>query len=591
MANTSDSVYSSDTTFNSMESYDYDLTLDPEDETVTWSLKDDAGNDIEISDINVGDVITYAMSTDGTNYYYDITVCKSTAVTGTISSVGTQKRRNANVTDYYYEIDGNVYFLNVSDTTDGDSKLEAGESGTFQITADGKIIAVQLDATARNFAAAIKVAESSTGFDDSLKIQLMTANGAVETLSFYETFTISGTVSADQDSIDVAKINEAITGQPVMYELRSDGTIKNLYYGDAISTGSKKDYKVVTISEEEYKESSNKIGSTYLDDSTAVVAIEDNSNIDDDKAIVKKEFSLISSTSFVDENKYSGKAVVDSNKNAVFVVVDDFIVLPGYDLAPMYVTGISTVSVDGTRRKQITGLVGKDEVSYPFAEEVTMVYMDDAKVKADSKVASLYTASKAEDEVKVGDAIQFTLNGAEEINAFRHLVKVNGTTANFLVASDITKNEDAKDVYGQVEGKDVAYAANLVSYSLADFKTIDKVPTLPVKGTATTMRGYGAFGRVQRVSGSTVGIFYAYGEKDSENEFESYYDVTADSSLPLYVVNGSYAEGYDVKSLSSIRTFISTGKKLDKTDDVIYIYKYDDEAVFQYAIDSLQDNK
>lgn len=581
---TSASVYNSSTDFDAMGyDYDYDLTLDPEDDNIAWSLKDTEGKELQVSDVNVGDVITYAMSTDGTNYYYDITVCKSTAVTGTVSEIKKRTKKSGDgQTKVYYVIDGTEYRLNSADDAE-DPTIDAGSTGTFAITADGKIISCTLDATARSFAAAIKVAKDDSAFSTTLKLQLMDSKGAIQTLEFADKFYDNNDdTTTEAKSANVTTLNDAIAGAPVMYELNSSGKIRKIFYDNGIKTKDE-DYRVITGTDAVYSESSDKLGSAYFTDDSAVITTKvafGDSDITD-----KTNYSFASSSSLIDEKEYTYKAVVDSDKNVVLMIIDNFTVLPSYGDAPMYVTGISTVSVDGSSRTKIEGYVGKDLVGYALAdsEDLTVVYMDGQEAKTgattDAAIKALGT------KIKVGDAIQFVLNGSDEITAYRHLVKTVAATdtepakAYFLVADDMAADMDAKDD---------AIDANLVSYSLdaqsslpVDFKTAGTV----VK-SGLTMSGYGAFGRVQRVSSKTVGLFY---DISAGEAFENYIDVTGDTNLPLYLVSDEYADGYELKSLSSVKTYKSTGK-IEKTDDVIYIFRYDDDAVFQYAIDTLGNN-
>lgn len=542
-----------------------ELVLDPEEDNIAWSLTDEEGKALELSDINVGDVITYAESTDGSNYYYDITVCKSSAVTGSIDSIKTKKSKIGGATLVYYVIDGTSYQLNTQDDATK-PVLDAGSTGTFQITADGKIIAVQLDVTARNFAIAISVAKTTGSFEDGGKLQVMKADGSVETIAFADEYYMNGDETTKKNAEDVETDLTSISGNPVMYELKSDGSIKHIYTtAAAIAKETDNDYKVKSSTTATYNESSEKIDGAYFVESSAVVALKKGKAADK-----KASYSLISNGSLIDDETYPYKAVVDENNEVVIMVVSDFAVEPLANSIPLYVTGTSTVSVDGYKRTQIEGLVGKEEVEYVMAEEYEDGHALDTALDTD---------------IVVGDAIQFTLNGAEEIDSYQHIVKVDGGYAYFLISKDADKAD-------QDEKKPAE--AKLVKYSLTAKDAVTADTAFTATDTSVKISGYGAFGRIQRVAGNTVGIF---NQMSTTFDAENYFDVTASASTAVYVVSdASYSDGYDVKSLTSLKTFKSvTGKddaaKMAKTDDVIYILKNDGNVIFQYVIDTKQDNK
>lgn len=542
-----------------------ELVLDPEEDNIAWSLTDETGKALELSDVNVGDVITYAESTDGSNYYYDITVCKSSAVTGSIDSIKTKKSKIGGATLVYYVIDGTSYQLNTQDDATK-PVLDAGSTGTFQITADGKIIAVTLDATTRNFAIAISAAKTTGSFEDGGKLQVMKADGTVETIAFADEYYLNEDETTKKDAENVETDLGSISGTPVMYELKSDGSIKHIYTtSDAIKTETDNDYKVKSNNDVAYNESAEKIDGAYFVESSAVIALKKGKASDK-----KASYSLISNASLIDEEKYSYQAVVDENNEVVIMIVKDFTVKPLANSIPLYVTGTSTVNVDGYKRTQVEGLVGKDEVEYVLAEE----YED-----GDALDSALDT------DIVVGDAIQFTLNGAEEIDSYQHIVKVDGGYAYFLISENANADQDEK---GEASAK-------LVKYSLTAKDAVTADTTYTATTTSNKIAGYGAFGRIQRVAGNTVGIFEAM----SADAFdaEKYFDVSASASTAVYVVSeASYSDGYDVKSLTSLKTFKSVSgsndeAKMAKTDDVIYILKNDGDVIFQYVIDTLQNNK
>jgi len=614
MGSTANSIYNSYMTYTAMnKDYDYDLTLDPESTTVDWVMTDEAGKELTVADVNVGDVITYAMSYDGTNYFYDITVCKASAVTGTIDQVKEVKNRVDGNTYYFYTIDGKDYQLNQSETNANASKLNAGESGTFQITANGKIIAVTLDEAVRNFAAVVGFGAEKGSFNKDLQMMVMKADGSVETLSFADEYynnntttkTTESTVlaSADTNTNDVPDDVDTLAaavlsaGKVVMFELNSKGEVKGLYYGAGIATKTSNDYKYKSISGA-YAQASERLAGEYLVDSSAIIAA-DTTLAAADK---KKEFSAITKGSFLDGDTYTGTVVVDENREVVFALVENFKVYPAYDSAPMYVTGKSVVSVDDSERTKLFGIVGNDAVEYVLAEDYDVVEMgrsNDTRWTTDTGLDTLSKKALVE-----GDVIQFTVNGAGEIDAYRPLVKVDGTAIKFLAVAGMTDMSNSTyENNAKVASTATPATVKLYSVSTNTGLVLDATAIqngLTNSGSYPMYDGFGVVGHLNRISGNNVGLFayagtpYA-GSTDAQLKewlSNNYVDVAGNANVYTFVNSDSdsYADGYTVKTLAALKTYNSTGA-LNKTDDVLYIFKYDGEVVLQYAVDVKADNK
>lgn len=592
-ASSSSSVMNSKYTYEAAGTeYDFNMDLDPEDDDIDWVMTDEAGKELTVADINVGDVVTIAMSVADGKTFYDIVVCKSSAVTGSVSEIKTKTKNN--ITNTYYVIDGKSYLLNNTNET-----IDAGATGTFNITADGKIISYDLDATTRNFAAILKVASDDDSFSNGAAVQLMTADGSISKVKFASDFYIygvaglSGTSSKDGNAAgfkfsklttaDENAINNVVSGSVAMYELNKSGEVKKLYIKNAIKDKDE-DYEFVTEDQKAYKESSEKLGKTYFTDSSVVVAIEtfENNNAAADKLNNNKsEYSVISKGSLVDEETYTYAAVVNSDKEAVMIVMQGFEVLPAWDSAPLYVTGVSTVSVDGENRDKITGYVGREEVSYTIAEDPTFVNMEGKKDTAE--IGGL------NNKLVAGDAIQFTLNGDNEISAYRHLVKVQGDNAYYLVSDNVDSTDNDKT---EINASLVKVAMNGTTAPKHDDNNFYALGSGSVVATGFKMEGYAIAGRVKEVKSKAVHIFV-----DGSDAFEeNYKDVKFDDSLPLFAASEKYSDGYKITSVSSFKSYKDTvgddiDSRLAKSDDFIYIYIYDGDVYFQYSVDLMNNNK
>jgi len=605
----SSNVYNSNMAYDAMwMDYDYDLTLDPEDTTVSYSLKDENGNELELSDINVGDVITYEMSWDGENYYYDIIVNKACELTGYIEEIGEWKNWATGTITYFYIIGGNKYYLNQLERPyDSPARLDGGLTGTFKLTIDNKIICSPKPV--RNFAVALSVAVNTVdSFNKDLQMKIMKADGSFETLSFadefvenskyiYESTALESSDSnsnAIPDDVDNLMANILASGKIVMYELNSSDEIKGIYYGEEIATKTESDYKLRTINGV-YAQVSEKLDGNYFADSSVIIVTDTTL----DSADEQKEFTTISKDSLVDGDTYTGAVIVDENREIVIVLIENFIEMPRYDSAPMYVTGKTVAYVNGKERLKLYGMIGNEKVSYIFAEDYDVFEMGRSKNSSWTSVPELAMLSQR--SLLEGDVIQFTVNDAGEIDSYRPLVKIDGTeglVAKFLAVSGmsdmVTYENNAKE-----ESVPVAL------YSIGTFGeelfilTTDEIENFAGTSTSTTMYdGFGAVGHLNRISGNNVGLFtyagtpYAgWSETDMKDWLsDNYVDIVGDENVYTFVNGDGYADGYAVKNLSSLKTYNSTGS-LDKTDDILYIFKYDGEVILQYAIDVRGDNK
>lgn len=564
-----------------------EIVLDPEDEEVSWKMADENGKELTIADVAVGDVITYAKSEIDGFAYWDITVCKSSAVTGTVDQVKEVKNRAKGVSVYAYTVDGKDYMLNWTETTDGDAALKVGEAGTFQITADGKIINVKIDEAVRNFGVVLAVKLNDSAWSTDVQAMLLKADGTVETVSFADKVTLNNDeTKTEEDDLDADAIDTAVVaaGRVVMYELNAEGEIKALAYGAGIKAKDD-DYKVAEL-DGAYAESSAKLDGQYLVEGSVVVALKgavDDDASDEYDAADKKNYSLITTSSLVDGDEYTGYAVVDENKEVVLVVVEDFVVNPAFDGAAMYVTGKSTVAVDGESRTKLFGVIGNEAVEYVLAE--------DTKVVAMGEVAELATLSAK--ALVEGDVIQFTVNGAGEIDSYRPVVKMDGTKAKFLAIADkaeLNKEDNATD--------DAVAVALYAVETEADEEfvlTKDVIEAfIDVDDDYVLNDGFGVAGFVNKVNNNNVGLFF-YQTDDGETEKDwasnNYVDVAGDASVYAFVNSDAYGSGYEVKSISSLQTFAQRGSVLSRTDDILYIFKYDDEVVVNYVIDVKGNNK
>lgn len=558
---------------------DYDfspLDLNTEDDDVSFAIKDSDGKELAFDDIKVGDILTVRQSTDGTNKYFDITVATSSSVEGTIGEVSEESVKGQTI--YYYTIDGTAYRVNGNAS---DSSLEAGTAGTFRITADGKIISYDLEASARTFGVVIAMANSTSSFSNVAQIQVATADGSIKT------YDVASKLSVNNGSdVSNAKVTQSVTdgaydtiastkidaGTIVMYETNKDDEIRKLYTTKtAIKDKTNADYEVVELDgSKEYNASANRVNGKYFDENTSIISVGDVADVADDDKYV-----LASLDSLMDGEFYKGSLVVDSSKQVVFAFINNLAVKPANDSEALVITGTSTTSVDGEKRDVIKGYIGNKEVAYTVASEddVALYEIDGAK-------QSTYTKPVA------NEAIQFVLNANDEIISIQKLVSATYKSGSLAVAvvSDFDDDEDAD-------------ARKAMIY---DLKTGDKIDN---GSEFATFKGYAGIGKVNEIKNSTIEFLKKW------DVSMSLIDVEADTNLFSTSFNNTayfYGAGYNkVKtgSLDSVKylqmfeddikldRLNSTNKNLSTCEDIVYVYNYDGVNVLNYVYDTLGNSK
>ncbi len=577
----STSVMPSDVTSVTGNDYEFlPLDLDTEDDDVSYVIKDAEGNELAFEDVKEGDILTVRQSIDSGYKYYDITVATSSSVEGSISEVSVKTVKSQRIT--YYTIDGTAYRVNGAAAN---NKLEAGTSGKFQITADGKIISYSLEASAKTFGVVIALGAESGSFSSGIQAQVATTDGSIKTYDFADKvlinsgsdYTTSNLTVENKKTIKNSGTNVVTieAGTIVMFETNKDDEIRRIYTDETAMKSKDADLRVETLNGAEFNSVSGKISGRYLTEDSTILGVKGNQVADKDK------YTLADMSSLSEDEKYNGKAIYDnSSKEILIALITNLDVKPAYDSEALVVTGTSTTSVDGEKRDIIKGYIGTKEVSY------TVASADDVDVYSiDGKIGS-YTEGAS---VKANEAIQFVLNANEEIISIRKIV---GYIGDDLCAVVVKGNGLSKDT----DDEDRTAEASIVK--LADNSVVRQLDSQ----NEESFKGFAVAGKVNLISGSNVEFFKATtGFSDAEaiqgttNLFSSTFNNTA------YFFGPSYNK-VKTGSLASVKTFEGLGKdlaKLNATDaslkstceDIVYVYNYDGTNVLNYVYDPLNNSK
>lgn len=546
---TSNKIFRETSNSNAMYTFnDANIQLDPEDDSVNWSLKDAAGKDLTIADLKAGQVANVKKSTDGGFDFYDIVITDA-KVEGTISEVYSETNKVLPGTTTFYKIGDKAYETVTSVT------LNPGDIINATLNNSGKIIIYTVSDGVRNYAV-VTGTDINESFTKEPQVQVMTQKGEIVTLDFAKTVTVDGvskTTSTDFDTI--TELNAVLDqGDLFIYELNASGEIKTIYTTTAGISAKDTAMKFVTINET-YRASSEKLGSNYIVDSSVIFAVKTATLTD------KKDLSLSSKSLFVDEDLYKGLAVVkDGDVQAIVLFNAGNNVKP--DSFPMVVTSKATTSVDGDSRTKLKGLVNGEEVEYVGEEDFAAI-----------------------ENVVANDVIQFTLNGNKEISNITTLVEYTGSA--FVVADNGNLGGTAGD-----DNKD-AVAGKTVTLNLADTYTVGAA-TAAFKGFAAAGKAYDVKGRILRlINQADMATVYGldgtktYGLNDA---YISDFYVNSSAVAYIYNVNTKKIKATTIADLETDKSTNDYATKGTDNDDLVYVYNYDGETYMMLIIDTDGDN-
>ena len=298
---------------NSDSSFSYaSLILDPEDLYTAWSLKDETGKEIEISDVKSGQVVNIMESEDGIDTFYDVTVNDS-MIFGVVSEAYSEYNKVMGMDETYYKIGDQSYQLFF-----GLSPLRPGDIIKAMIAANGKIIAYEITLDYKfGLITANNVAED---FGKTYQLQVLRDDGKIATLNLYSRF---NDISSDYNISDTAFKADFMPGTLVVYQTNSKNEIKRIApaKGDVVSTANynlKKIDSTLTGGDikSTYRESSKKLGTYTIKDDTVIFATETAQ-----ASVNRNNVSMGSKAKLVDDESYNGYVISDSSKNALAVVL------------------------------------------------------------------------------------------------------------------------------------------------------------------------------------------------------------------------------------------------------------------------------
>ncbi len=183
------------------------LTLDPEDESVTYVIEKD-NKSIEAKDLKEWDVITLTMSADKSIIYGVVIESKVEGIVSEKNSDG------VTIGDKTYKIAKNY-----------PDEISLGDEGVFYLDQEGKIAAFQeKDATEKDYAYITNIGVT-TGFNSKLEIEMLTLDGETKKYDAASKIKVNGKTYSEP-----SKALDAIggKGQLVTAEINADGEVSKI---------------------------------------------------------------------------------------------------------------------------------------------------------------------------------------------------------------------------------------------------------------------------------------------------------------------------------------------------------------------------
>ncbi len=322
-----------------------------------------------------------------------------------------------------------------------------------------------------------------------------------------------------------------------------------------------------------------------------------NFNLELDDVYKKYDAALLENAQLNDEFKLNQDTLYATNEKYLFLIssTGDIIDVTSLDEA------LRVAQADYDSKKTIFDEAKLNlENAKSESDAIEAVYntavanQTEAASKFDGAAASSNSASlSVASAININDVLQITLNANEEIISYKHLVK-NYDNYVYVMMAD-----------GNDEDTDKAVSAKLVCYPLYQSNLPDIITNYDtfngkVVKSGITMEGFGIGGRLYNVNGRSVEFFNPSSTASTYAQAIEYTkDITYDNNSVAYIVGSTYSKP-TVSVLESVKTYrMVEGDKtesaikdsLNKSDDFVYIYKYDGDTYLTYVIDTKSNNR
>ncbi len=548
------------------------ITLDPEDENLAWTIADSEGNALELADIEAGSIVAVATSTAGSDKVYEITVINET-VEGTIGETYDEIAKVGGATLKKFKISDADYMMLINPVAPATLPVAPGDSIIAKVFGN-KVVAYEVAEGVKNYGLIINT-NLAQDFGDTYQLQVLTQKGEIITLNLAEKVNGATVSFANQAALDTA----FPAGMILAYEVNSAGELKeyDIQNGTSITSNVvKATDDVVTDVASTYKESSEKLGSYYITDNTVVFTTETVRG-----SITKTNVALSSKDILAEDTNYTASVLFNEDKEALVVVLLQAANQVNMNSFPLVVTKKATVNVDNDTRTKLFGYVNGEEVELIVAEN------------ADATVTGL----------DINDIAMYAVNGAGEIVKAVVLADYTAGTG-FVVADNAIDGvaDDAKAVDALKDTYQVTLST--ADYTVTSAATADSTAnTVMTKGSAVAaankLKGFGVAGKAYSIAGKNFRIMNADNYKDTFDgtAVRDYTNVADDDRISDYAVNsnavaykfnaknGKFTVTTALDCSTDVNTFDKDHGDQMENDDLVYAYNFDGETKLVLIVD------
>lgn len=423
------------------------LKLDPDDDTITYSIKDKDGKTITLADIKKDNVANIATSVDGSDTFYDV-IITDTVVSGTIA----EKSTNDGID--YYKIGDAEYKVTPKNTV----SVKVGDEGAFIVDMSGNILyktAIEGGATG-DFAFIIGLEAKEEFNSYTYKASIMNHKGEFSVLELATKIRINDDSQKEIDYTgkDTNKVKwsdvEAMAKTLVGYKTNSSGQISQLY-----TDFSKMDSSYASVSDRtdvQFKED-GRIGNYFINADQSLF----NADVADIADAKKDDMSMVSASGLSEDDTYDFVTIVyNTNDSSVVAALGLGIKsIAASDAPAMVVTSVGTKN--DSNGDPATLLKG-----YVNTEIVDVVIPDDAKIQDMDKNELSHSFAK-------GDVIQYSADSNGEASGIRVLFTADQVIGKEAIKNgDIDKQDDGFFVYADTVAKIAGRAVYFVDPSDRD---------------------------------------------------------------------------------------------------------------------------
>ena len=381
---------------------------------------------MDLADIEVGNVVNVKTSRVDGDYHYDIIVTDDT-VTGTV---------DAKDADYYY-IDDEPY---TALTT-----VRLGDTGVFTVDMAGNILAIDKTATKTSVNWGYVIGTHAyAGLDYEYVIKLVTLDGEEEIFDFAARVRVEEADAAKIETIFDEKIDDNFNGKLVAYKLNARDEVTAIYSTTgAISEYVDDSFVVKSVNAPLTYKADGRLGSYYVSKDAMIFSVDGD------------EVDVVASTSLRETEDYTITTVIyDASTN-------DLIVALGEDIE---------ATVDPASPVMLVKSIG-----YAINDMIIVEGYVDGEI-----VEFMYDSNEFNVNVKKGDLVQYTLVGGEAIG----INVICNVAGDFFgtPADGVDSSDEALDAYVANHDEDFfVYRGTVVDIRgiNVEFKNRDARVTMP----------------------------------------------------------------------------------------------------------------